>query len=88
MPKRVFVVEDDADIQAFLTMALTAPEFLHEVESIQNGKIVLEKLENGEYPDILLLDLMMPGMNGYTLLEQLYHQGLHTSWLVFASCKN
>lgn len=82
MSKRVFVVEDDVEIQAFLHLALTAQEFAYEVESFQNGKILLEKLENGEYPDIVLLDLMMPNMNGYTLLEQLYQRGLHTAFSI------
>jgi adenylate cyclase len=41
----------------------------HEVESADNGRSALEKLRSGRF-DMLLLDLEMPEMNGFGLLEQ------------------
>ncbi len=77
MPKRVLVVDDDPDIHALVKMVLGSPDY--EVEGVENGELALEKLEKGALPDILLLDLMMPQMTGYVLLDQLYERGLHTS---------
>jgi len=77
MPKRVLVIDDDQDIHALVRMVLVSPDY--EVEGVENGEIALEKLEKEALPDILLLDLMMPQMTGYALLDQLYERGLHTS---------
>ncbi|MEO8524837.1 MAG: response regulator [Caldimonas sp.] len=41
----------------------------HEVESAENGRTALEKLRGGRY-DMLLLDLEMPEMDGFAVLEQ------------------
>ncbi|MCW6037952.1 response regulator [Spirulina subsalsa FACHB-351] len=48
----------------------------HEVIEATNGKHCLEMLENHQ-PDCLFLDLLMPEMNGYEVLEALQHQGKH-----------
>lgn len=79
MPKRMFIVEDDTEIQDSITLALKELGFAYEVEKIPNGKVALEKLAKGDVPDIILLDLMMPQVSGYTLLEQMHQQGLHTA---------
>lgn len=77
MPKRVLVVDDDQDIHALVKMVLVPPDY--EVDGIENGEIALKKLEKEALPDILLLDLVMPRMTGYALLDHLYDRGLHTS---------
>ncbi len=80
MKKRVLVVDDEADIQAVIQALLESADY--EVESAEDGQTALDKLESGVKPDIILLDLMMPGMSGYMLLNELHKRGLHTNFSI------
>ncbi|HSP19536.1 MAG TPA: response regulator [Myxococcaceae bacterium] len=65
----VLLVEDDADIREALTDVLRMEHW--QVELAANGKLALDRLRSGLRPDLMLLDLMMPVMDGFELLEQL-----------------
>ncbi|MGA1979389.1 MAG: response regulator [Sedimentisphaerales bacterium] len=65
---RVLVVDDEADIVSTVQYRLEFCEF--EVITAADGKEGLEKAAN-EKPDIILLDISMPVMNGYEMLERL-----------------
>lgn len=80
MKKRVLVVDDEADIQEVIHVLLENTDY--EVISAENGQEALEKLEADLKPDIMLLDLMMPNMSGYSLLNELHHRGLHTEFSI------
>lgn len=58
---KVLVVDDEQDILEFLSYNLEKEGF--EVFTAENGKIGVEKAKN-EHPDIILLDVMMPEMDG------------------------
>jgi CheY-like chemotaxis protein len=62
MAPSVLVVEDDADIRSALVTILS--EEGYEVLSARHGREALEVLRGGARPDVILLDLMMPVMNG------------------------
>lgn len=62
-------VEDDADIREIAAMALDMADDM-EVEQFPGGAEALEAAPSLA-PDILLLDVMMPGMSGEELLRQL-----------------
>lgn len=66
---RVFVVEDEPDIQKLLRMSL---EMLgkYDVEIYSDGEVALATIEAFQ-PDIILLDVMMPKMTGPEILEQI-----------------
>lgn len=68
-PGSVLLVEDDADIREALTDVLRMEHWA--VEPAANGKLALDRLRTGPPPDLMLLDLMMPVMDGFELLEQL-----------------
>jgi DNA-binding response OmpR family regulator len=62
MPKKVMVVDDEEDIRISVSQILEI--FGYEVIKAENGADCLEKLEQ-ELPDLVILDIMMPGMNGW-----------------------
>ena len=65
--KRILVVEDDDAIRALLLTVLRRKGF--KVDSCNNGASALERLNLCVY-SVILLDLMMPVMNGYEFLER------------------
>lgn len=67
--KKILYVEDEADIQAVASVALEAVGGF-ELEICSSGEEALEKTETFS-PDLLLLDVMMPGMDGPTTLQKL-----------------
>lgn len=79
MDHALLIVEDDADIRQNLAEILRDEG--HEVETACNGAEALEhlqkKLEHGRLPCLILLDLMMPVMNGWDFrAKQLSHPTL------------
>jgi CheY-like chemotaxis protein len=73
MPKRVLVVDDDEDMQDLLRQALETESY--EVTVAQDGLDALEMVEQAS-PDLILLDLMMPRMDGATFAKELHNRGL------------
>lgn len=65
--KKVLIVEDDADISEMYRMRITASGFL--VEIATNGEIGIEKMKEF-HPDLVLLDIVMPKMDGFGLLKE------------------
>lgn len=66
---KILVVEDDIDIQDNLKIFLEMENF--EVVSVSNGKQAIEFLIKQGRPRLILLDLMMPVMNGYEMLAEM-----------------
>lgn len=67
MPK-IAIIEDDQAISQMYRFKFEAEGF--EVQTAENGKLGLELIESLK-PDIILLDLMMPEMNGDEMLTKL-----------------
>jgi len=59
----VLIVEDDADLREMMAQLLTLEGF--KAATVSNGREALQYLEGGEAPDVILLDLMMPVMDGW-----------------------
>jgi CheY-like chemotaxis protein len=57
------VVDDNDDVREMMTVALELEG--HHVYTAANGQQALTQLENGLRPAVILLDLMMPVMNGW-----------------------
>jgi CheY-like chemotaxis protein len=61
--KRILVVEDDPDTRAMLASILET--IGHQVDTAANGQEALQHLHGRFRPDLILLDLMMPVMDGW-----------------------
>jgi len=66
--KRILVVEDNSLTRDALVIILSAQGY--EVEGAADGQEALACLERREPPGLILLDLAMPGMDGWQFLEQ------------------
>ena len=66
---KIIVVEDDATIRTVLEMALFGAGFVH-VSSCGRGDEGLEAIKR-EKPDLVLLDLMLPGLDGFTVCRRI-----------------
>jgi DNA-binding NtrC family response regulator len=64
----VLVADDDATILHLLTTMLTRYDY--EVETATNGREALTKMAENSY-DVVLLDLMMPEVSGFDVLQNL-----------------
>ncbi|SLN75807.1 response regulator transcription factor [Oceanibacterium hippocampi] len=68
MPGRVLIVEDEPNIVESLTFLLSREGF--DVTSHGNGVTAFDALLV-DPPDVLVLDVMLPGLNGFDLLRRL-----------------
>ena len=64
--ERVLIVEDDENIRQLLKLTLAS--FNYELVDFENGKDAYDYLQNNKV-DLAILDLMLPGMNGYDILK-------------------
>jgi two-component system chemotaxis response regulator CheY len=65
----ILIVDDDPDIREALSQALEVEGY--RVSTALNGRDAWEKLHSGPAPSLILLDLMMPIMNGAEFLVAL-----------------
>ena len=69
---RVLIAEDDPDTLVILRINLSAAGI--EPRLAGDGHTALERIET-EAPDALLLDVLLPGIDGWQVLEQLHAKG-------------
>lgn len=67
--KKILVVDDEQDLCEILLYNLTAAGY--QAEAAYTGETAWEKIVNGKCFDLLILDVMMPGMTGFELAEKL-----------------
>jgi CheY-like chemotaxis protein len=67
----ILVVEDDRDTRAVMKILLELEGY--SVETAANGAEALGKLRAGLKPCLILLDLMMPGMDGFQFMNEKRH---------------
>jgi two-component system response regulator CpxR len=68
MLEKILIVDDDAELCEMLSEYLRKEGF--EVETVQHGTRGLERARTGSH-DLIVLDVMLPGMNGFDLLREL-----------------
>lgn len=69
---RILVVEDDRSVQSMLVDLLQ--EQGYDVETCRTGREALSRLEARPAPDMMLIDVLIPHVNGFALVEQIRAQ--------------
>ena len=67
-PASIFVVDDDPDLRELLGELLAEEGYAARL--VENGRKALDLLASGVRPALILLDLMMPEMNGFEFLDE------------------
>ena len=67
--RRILVIDDDLAIRVLLQAVLRRMKF--DVDLAEDGAAGLEKLQHDGGFDLILLDLMMPRLNGYEFIEEI-----------------
>ena len=81
--KRLLLVEDNADIQAFVgTVARLEGATLIAASTGEEGLVALK---SEAAPDLVLLDLNLPGIQGWDVLEQIKSEGSNLPVVVFSA---
>jgi len=73
MEKRVMIVDDEPDVLTSLKVVFEHQDY--KVTTVNSGVECLEELENG-FKGIVLMDLMMPGMDGWETINEIVNRGL------------
>ena len=73
-PKKIYIVDDDNFLLDMYVLKFTQGGF--DVYTSLGSVDALARLRGGFTPDILLLDIMMPEMDGFELLEKIKEENL------------
>ncbi len=68
MGKKILVVDDEPSIARLVKMSLSVEGY--DVKTATSGFEAMEEIEQ-EKPDLMVLDIMMPGMNGYEVCMEI-----------------
>lgn len=73
-PYRIYLVDDDRFLLDMYAVKFRAAG--HEVTALQGGEAALEALRKDPAPDAVLLDIIMPMVDGFEVLETIKKEGL------------
>ncbi|HMA82778.1 MAG TPA: response regulator [Candidatus Thermoplasmatota archaeon] len=71
--KKIMIVDDEPGVLYTVKTGLEALDDSYEVITVESGKECLDHLEEAN-PDLIILDLMMPGMSGWTTYDKIRDQ--------------
>jgi len=83
--EKVLVVDDEPSIRKYLQTLLEVDGF--DVETVSSGKDALERVNKGERPDFIILDVLMPEKNGLETLKELMQVDRSLN-VIMLSCSN
>ncbi len=85
MAKRILAVDDENDIRVIIKAVLSARGY--DVELAVDGEEAIVKLNQGTY-DLVILDIMMPKLDGHGVLKEIRTRGLTNLPVVMLTAKS
>ena len=82
MAKKILIIEDEIILIEALKEKLTNSGY--EVRAVYDGETGLEMIKK-EKPDLLVLDILLPGINGYEVMERLKEEKISLPILVVSN---
>lgn len=82
MAKKILIVEDDLNISRLIKLNLNISGY--ETEELDNGLHAYQRIQEEKF-DLILLDVMIPGMDGFKLMEQIQPLGIP---VIFLTARN
>jgi DNA-binding NarL/FixJ family response regulator len=82
---KVFIIEDHPLMVEAIRVSLSSTEEFEIVGTEESGEAALELAERLE-PDVVLLDLRLPGIDGLEVLRRLHESGLEARLVVLSAC--
>ena len=73
--RKILIADDDANDVIFLTRALEKCGIEHSIDSVRDGEAAIEYLKSKPNPDLVFLDLKMPKVDGFEVLDWLGGRG-------------
>src|SRR3981081_2082993 len=83
--EKILVVDDEPSIRKYLQTLLEVDGF--DVETVGSGKEVISKVSDGERPDLIILDVLMPELSGIETLKELLQIDRSLN-VIMLSCSN
>jgi len=85
MNKKILIIDDDKFLLDMYAMKFSGKDF--DIETSQSASDSLAKIVGGYHPDVVLLDLVMPGFDGFAFLEEVQKKKLvpETKIIVFSN---
>ena len=80
--QKILIVEDEEKMARFVELELKHEGY--ETAKAADGRVGLEMAESGEY-DLIILDIMLPGIDGFELMEYIRSTGIP---VIFLTAKN
>jgi two-component system response regulator AtoC len=83
--EKILVVDDEPSIRKYLQTLLEVDGFV--VETVGSGKEIIAKVNNGDRPDMIILDVLMPELSGIDTLKELLQIDRSLN-IIMLSCSN
>jgi two-component system, NtrC family, response regulator AtoC len=83
--ERILVVDDEPSIRKYLQTLLEVDGY--NVETVSSGKEAIARINKGERPDFIILDVLMAEMSGLETLQELMHLDRSLN-VIMLSCSN
>jgi len=77
MVKTIMVVDDNPDLTLSVKHGLEDLDKEYNIIEVDSGKTCMKLLEKNQIPDLILLDIMMPGLSGWEIFDMIRE---NTSW--------
>jgi len=71
MTKKIMVVDDDIGVIYTVKHGIEGADPDYEIITVESGEKCLALLEDDQIPDLILLDIMMPGMSGWEAYQKI-----------------